>query len=170
MEAKNSTLALFYVHKKFRMRKEYTRMDRLDLMTMARQCINYLYGLGGIGHACALSNDYCKLFHGLPYEAFARLYPNISQLVLSSKETNLKVSTLEEAEPDPDATLSKPSNSNSLCHPSEATGTAPRLKICECGKGFTPRCNRQVSCDECSATRRKIKQRGYLKAFRAKSA
>jgi len=153
------------------MPKGISHMDRLDLITLSRQCCNYLFGLGGIGHACALSNDHCKLFQGLPCEAFARLYPSISQLVLSSKDTNppLKPSTLEEAEPGPVSTLSKPPNCNPICIPSETTGMAPRLKICECGKAFTPRCNRQVSCDECSPRRRKIKQRGYLKAFRAKS-
>jgi hypothetical protein len=146
-------------------------MDRLDLMTMSRQCCNYLFGAYGIGHACALSSDHCKLFWGLPCEAFARLYPNISQLVLSSKETRppLKPSTLEEADPGPISTPSKPANSYLICTPSETTGSASGLKICECGKRFTPRCNRQASCDECSLKRRKLKQRGYLKAFRAKS-
>ena len=141
----------------------YTGMNWLDLQTRSRYCVNYLFG-GGILHACTLDNDYCKIIYGDPCEAFTRLYPHLFQPVLSSTETSpsLKPSSLEEVEPDPVSTLSKTPNLCAFRAPSEATETASRLKICECGKGYTPRCNRQACCDECSARRRKEKQRGYL--------
>ena len=135
-------------------------MNGPDLLTMARQCCNYLFGLGGIFHACALDNDHCKIFRDLPSvgrcEAFEKMHPMLFPRCLNAPD-------------EPESPL-KPSTLENDAKTSEILEEAdPRLKICECGKGFTPRCNRQVSCDECSARRRKIKQRGYLKAFRAKS-
>ena len=44
---------------------------------VATHCPNYLFCLGNIGHACALSGSHCKLFEGLRCELFARMNPSL---------------------------------------------------------------------------------------------
>src|SRR5208282_1136266 len=52
---------------------------------------------------------------------------------------------------------------------SEPTEPDPAGKTCECGNIFTPRCNRQAYCAECSTKRRKAKLKTNLQRFRMKS-